>query len=151
VLDLTPIDTDGSIDGIEAEHSPLLQEVVLKTVALYRKTGFVEPWISYLALLDARPVGICAFTGPPSDNRVELAYFTFPGFEGRGFATEMAAFLIARARTADPRVTIVAQTLAARGPSHRVLEKLGFVHVATLEDPEEGTVWEWRFAGGSAA
>jgi RimJ/RimL family protein N-acetyltransferase len=43
-----------------------------------------------------------------------------------------------------PSVVVAAQTLPERNASHRVLEKLGFRHVETIEHPEDGTVWEWQ-------
>ena len=46
-------------------------------------------------------VGSCAYKKPPTeDGIVEIAYFTFPGFERRGYATAVAAKLI---RLAAPR------------------------------------------------
>ena len=41
-------------------------------------------------------------------------------------------------------VAMAAQTLPGRNASHRVLENLGFLHVATLDHPEDGTIWEWQ-------
>ena len=111
---------------------------------LYESVGFEQPWVGYLALDGSIPVGTCAFKSPPCDGRAEIAYATFTGFEGRGFATAMAAELLALARRHDPTVIVTAQTLPQRNASHRVLEKLGFSHVATLEHPEDGTVWEWQ-------
>lgn len=43
---------------------------------LYRRVGFVEPWVSYVAVEGDHAVGGGAFVGPPRDNRVEIAYFT---------------------------------------------------------------------------
>jgi RimJ/RimL family protein N-acetyltransferase len=114
------------------------------TAGLYVSGGFDEPWICYIVLAESTPVGTCGFKSSPRDDRVEIAYFSFPGFEGRGFATAMAMELVAIARRHNPSVIVAAQTLPERNASHRVLEKLGFSHVATLEHPEDGTVWEWQ-------
>jgi len=114
------------------------------TVDLYDSVGFEPPWIGYLALADATPIGTCSFKSPPRGGRVEIAYFTLPEFEGRGFATAMAAELVALASRHRPAVSVAAQTLPGRNASHRVLEKLGFSHVATIDHPEDGTVWEWQ-------
>jgi RimJ/RimL family protein N-acetyltransferase len=46
----------------------------------------------YLVLENDTIVGTYAFRSPPRNGEVEIAYFTFPEFEGRGFATEMASF-----------------------------------------------------------
>lgn len=108
--------------------------------------GFIEPWIGYLALTKATPVGSCGFKSPPVGNRVEIAYFTFPEFEGRGFATAMAAELVNLAQQHMPLATIAAQTLPERNASHRVLERLGFSRVDTINHPEDGVVLEWQLS-----
>jgi RimJ/RimL family protein N-acetyltransferase len=96
-------------------------------------------------------VGTCAFKGAPDERgAVEIAYYTFPPYEGRGFATAMAAALADRAAT-DGRVRCVrAHTLPERNPSSRLLQKLGFTLVGEVVDPEDGPVWRWErpLAGG---
>jgi ribosomal-protein-alanine N-acetyltransferase len=143
-LQLIPLDRDGKPRAYSGPLPEVTAEVFDATVKLYDVVGFEEPWVSYLALAGGTPVGTCAFKSPPVDFRVEIAYFTFPEFEGRGFATAMAAELIAIARRHQPSVIVAAQTLPERNASHRVLEKLRFRHIATLEHPEDGTVWEWQ-------
>ena len=123
---------------------PALSEVLQATAALYESAGFVPPWICYLAILDGHCVGTCGFKTAPVQGRVEIAYFTFPPFEGRGIATAMAGELLAMATNADPSVRVTARTLPQRNASHRVLEKLGFRSAETVDDPEDGTVLEWR-------
>lgn len=140
---LTPIERDGSTHVALEARSELLGAVIEATVALYAREGFEPPWIGYIALQDAQPVGTCGFKAPPRDGRVELAYFTFPEFERRGIATSMAKTLVELSVARDANIAVAAQTLPERNASHRVLEKLGFRHVATLEHPEDGTVWEW--------
>ena len=49
-------------------------------------------WDGYFVVdTDTREVvGSCAFKGPPTEaGTVEIAYFTYPGFEGKGYATSM--------------------------------------------------------------
>jgi RimJ/RimL family protein N-acetyltransferase len=142
---LIPIDRDGTAADARDELAEPMSAAMRKTAEHYRRSGFEPPWIGYLALADpANVVGLCSFKSAPNDHRVEIAYFTLPAFEGQGFATAMATELVAVAHRTDPRVQITAQTLPQRNASHRVLEKLGFHHAATLEHPEDGTVWEWR-------
>jgi RimJ/RimL family protein N-acetyltransferase len=134
---------------IQAEIPALPAEadgVLAATAQLYDVVGFEPPWICYVAVTNSVTVGTCGFKAPPQDRRVEIAYFTFPGYEGKGIATQMARQLIALARAADGDVTIAAQTLPARNASHRVLEKLGFACVGPVEHPEDGTVLEWQKA-----
>ena len=61
------------------------------TAQLYRAVGYEPPWIGYLAIESGICVGMCGFKSPPQNNRVEIAYFTFPGNESRGIATRMAS------------------------------------------------------------
>ena len=145
-ISLIPLDRDGTPRGYAGSLPEATTEVLQATAALYERVGFEEPWVGYLAVAGGRPVGTCGFKSPPRDGRVEIAYFTFPEWEGRGCASAMAAALVDVARRCGPTVLIAAQTLPERNASHRVLEKLGFLHVATLDHPEDGTVWEWQLS-----
>ena len=150
-LSLLPIERDGRPQG----YSGALPEVAADSCAamaqLYASAGFVTPWIGYLARAGDTLIGTCAFKAPPQAGRVEIAYFTFPEYEGRGYASAMAAELIALALSRDPAILVTAQTLPERNASHRILEKLGFAHVATLQHPEDGLVWEWHLPAASRA
>jgi len=109
----------------------------------YGETGYEPPWIWYLAIDDGACVGTCAFKTPPSDDRVEIAYHTFPPHEGQGIATRMAQRLVAMARDEAPGITVIAQTLREENASTRILTKLGFELQGEVEHPEDGLVWEW--------
>lgn len=114
------------------------------TADLYRRVGFVEPWIGYVAVDAGQAVGGGAFVGAPRDNRVEIAYCTLKEFEGRGYATRTAAELMAIARTARPGIVISAFTLQEQNPSTRILQRLGFERFGHAHDQDAGDVWEWR-------
>ena len=116
---------------------------------LYRSSGFEPPWIGYVAVSEGQAVGTCAFKCAPEEGRAEIAYFTFPGFEGRGIATAMAVQLIALARAERLDVVVAAQTLPERNTSNRILERLGFSQAGTAMDADAGEVWEWRLAAPS--
>jgi len=146
MLELVPIEHDGTPRGYGGELAEEARDGLEATVGFYTAMGFEEPWISYLAVADDVAVGVCSFKSRPIDGRVEIGYFTFPGHEGRGVATAMAAELIAIAGTCDPGVLVTAQTLPERNASHRVLEKLGFRAIGSVEHPEDGTVLEWQLA-----
>ena len=143
-VSLIPIDRDGGSSAHRGVLPENTAEILRATVKLYESVGFEKPWVGYLAVADSIVVGTCCFKSPPREGRVEIAYFTLPDHEGRGVATAMAAELVAIARRGEPTVFVAAQTLPARNPSHRILEKLGFVHTATIDHPEDGMVWEWR-------
>ena len=146
-MKLVPIAQDGSpaevIEDLSVEASAVLKSVE----ELYKKFGYSLPWVGYLAVEDGHCVGTCAFKAAPENNRVEIAYFTFPRYEGRGIATRLAKLLVEIARRTSSSVTITAQTLAEENASTAVLRKVGFEYFSTIEHPEDGQVWEWHFHG----
>jgi ribosomal-protein-alanine N-acetyltransferase len=117
-------------------------------LAAVRRSAGPDPWRHGFFVIDPRAqtvIGTAGFTGPPdATGTVEIAYGIVPGEQGRGYATEVAAALIAFAG-ADARVHLVrAHTRPERNASTRVLEKCGFRHVGTVVDPHDGPVWRWE-------
>jgi ribosomal-protein-alanine N-acetyltransferase len=95
-------------------------------------------------------VGSCAFKTPPSDDGVaETAYFTYPGFEGRGYATTMARELVELASKSAAVRRVIAHTLPEKNASTRVLERVGMTFVGEVMDPEDGRVWRWQVEVGA--
>ncbi len=124
-----------------------LRKIVNSVLEMYNGEP-VLPWAGYLVMRPAgcsgeEAVGTCAFKSAPVDNRVEIAYHTFPEYEGKGIATKMAEMLIMIARRIKPDITLVARTLPVEGASTSILKKHGFVKAGTVTDPEDGEVWEW--------
>jgi [ribosomal protein S5]-alanine N-acetyltransferase len=113
---------------------------------LYARRGFVEPWVGYLALEAGEWVGGCGFAAPPVAGEVEIAYFTFPGHEGRGVATQMATALLdlTAEAAAQGGFEFIAHTLPEENASTSILKKLGFVHEGVIDHPEDGPVSKWR-------
>ena len=143
-MKLIPISRTG-VPGDDIPHLPdVAKEVGAAYASLYERMGFMPPWLGYFALDGGVCIGTCGFKSPPVDGRVEIAYFTFPGFEGRGHATRMAEAVIERGRIADMNVLISAQTLPQESASTTILRRLGFVLVGTVDHPEDGPVWEWQ-------
>lgn len=147
-MKLIPIDASGSPARPEEALSEMAREVCMSTASLYRTVGFEPPSIGYLSEVRGQLVGTCAFKAPARANRVEIAYFTFPPHEGRGFATRMVEQLLNLAAQAMPGVLVVAQTLPAENASTSVLKRNGFVLAGSVEHPEDGLVWEWRINAG---
>jgi RimJ/RimL family protein N-acetyltransferase len=143
-LELIAITQDGTLAKPVASLSPLTVEVVEATTQLYNAVAYEPPWVGYLALENGSCVGTCGFKSPPTDNRVEIAYFTFPGNESKGIATRMASALIQIANNTAPDVTVAAQTLPEENASTSVLRKLKFRCLGSVEHPEDGLVWEWQ-------
>ena len=136
------------IDGLPVVPISLVSDAIRSTYAatadLYRRVGFVEPWVSYIAVNSGQAVGGGAFVGSPRENRVEIAYFTLPEFEGRSYATQTATELIAIARGTIPSIVITALTLPEQNASTTILRRLGFSLFGNARDPDAGDVWEWR-------
>lgn len=141
---LVPIPIDTLPELGPAMHTAFTEVLCQGNHAFYTQVGFAPPWIAYIAVEGEHAVGGCAFKGAPSNHRVEIAYATQPGQEGRGVATRMALELVRIARIADPLVRIIAQTLPEHNASTKVLRKCGFTQVREAVDEEVGTVWEWE-------
>lgn len=145
-LQLLPIGRDGdvAVDLVGAHEA--VAGVLAAMRDLYARRGFVPPWMGYLAVENGVAVGTCGFAAPPDDGVVEIAYFSFPGNEGRGLATRMAAELLALAMplARQNRYQVIAHTLPEEGPSPVILRKLGFEWLGEIVHPEDGPVWKWR-------
>jgi RimJ/RimL family protein N-acetyltransferase len=129
-----------------------LREIGAATAAFLERIGGETRWGPFLAVEPGSRlvVGSCAYKGPPdADGAVEIAYFTFPPYEGRGYATAMAGHLIALAGAPPPARTMRAHTLPERNASVSILKKLGFTHLGEVVDPEDGPVWRWERGPGS--
>ena len=124
----------------------LAVEICLAYDGLYRREGFFRPWVGYLAIKQGQVVGTCSFKSAPWNGRVQIAYFTFPEFEGQGVATSMARELIEISRATDPALAIIAHTLPEENASTAVLEKNGFEYQGMVNHPDDGLVWEWCYA-----
>jgi|SRR5688572_29322850 len=135
-------------DGVPIELVPNMPDALVAnctaSVELYRRIGFAEPWVSYVAVDSGNGVGGGAFVGPPSENCVEIAYFTLKEHEGRGYATSTVSALIEIARRHAPQVTLKAFTLREHNASTRILQRHGFHYFGDAHDPDAGAVWEWR-------
>lgn len=111
---------------------------------LYRKQGYVKPWIGYFAKNEKNvTLGVCSFKSPPKNGKVEIAYYTFPNFERQGIATLMAKHLVHVATEVDKNISILAQTLPENNASTSILKKLGFRMIGVKNHTEDGNVWEW--------
>ncbi len=142
-MKLIEINENGNLSESVAVDD-FFNDVIEATVAHYKQVNFVTPWIGYVGVERNEPVGVCGFKGPPNDERVEIAYGTAPGHEGKGIATALAAELVEIAQTTAKGLTIVAQTLPEENASTSILKKIGFSKTGTVEHPDDGLVWEWE-------
>ncbi len=142
-MTLLPITRDLEFDCTNYDTiSGILMEVVESSLEM----GTAPPWCGYLALtMDKEVIGTCAFKGPPDERgEVELAWFTFPHYEGRGHGTRMARLLVEPAQAADESAILIAHTLPERNASARICEHAGFKCEGQIQLPDEGPVWRWR-------
>ena len=144
-MNLVPITRSGNVVSKQFALSDAASSVILPTVKMYGRRGYIEPWIGYLAAQGGEWVGSCGFTSPPVGGIVEIAYFTFPGFERRGIATGMAQRLIMIAEKSNPSVRLIAYTLTEENASNHILKKLGFVFGGPIDHAEDGKIWEWQY------
>jgi [ribosomal protein S5]-alanine N-acetyltransferase len=124
-----------------------IQRVLARTPLTPSPDSPRDPWGGYFAVDEDthEVVGSCAFKTPPTaEGSVEIAYFTYPPFEGRGYATEMARRLVEMATQAGTVGSVIAHTLPEPSASTRVLEKAGLAFVGEVIDPEDGRVWRWN-------
>lgn len=113
----------------------------------YPKVGFFPPWIAYGIVQNGQLVGTCSFVSPPKNGCVEIAYWTFPEFEGQGIASFACSELLAIARKQDPSIQITAKTAPEKNASTQILEKNHFVFTEVVQDHEIGDAWLWKFKG----
>lgn len=138
--------------SVAADDAPLVRDVVEQTLGMLPRTPSDSRWGGYLAVDEKSSlvVGSCAFKGTPSeDGAVEIAYYTFGPYEGRGYAKAMARALVSLALS-SPRVRrVVAHTLPESNPSTSVLRSVGMGFVGEVHDPEDGQVWRWQLEAGT--
>ncbi len=166
-LRLIPIDLDaiaaieldvsrfGAERGLDlGEHATTISSVaaasaVIAAVADRHAAESDGPWwAGYLAVEQETSlvVGTAAFKAPPHDGSVEIAYYTFPGFEGRGIGSAMAALLVSTAAESPAVTQVIAHTLPERNASGAILTRNGFTMTGDVIDPEDGLVWRWERA-----
>jgi RimJ/RimL family protein N-acetyltransferase len=113
-----------------------------------RVSTAADPWLHGFAVVHRESglvIGSAGFKGPPDEGGVvEIAYGIVAGYQGRGYASEAAAALVAFAFAAAGVRLVRAHTLPTPNPSTRVLAKCGFERVGEVIDQEDGLVWRWE-------
>ena len=147
MLTRDPTYLDAMVQNDWAQVAQLVHQFVGRTLNAAPESIDALQWGGYF-VVDARTqevVGSCAFKGQPlEDGTVEIAYFTYPDFAGRGYATSMASKLIKLAASDAAVKRVVAHTLTETNASTRVLEKAALNFVGEVIDPEDGLVWQWQ-------
>ena len=131
----------GDAIGIAPAHA----EAAARTIAILTTHPRPARWGCYLACVGGDGVvGIGAFKAAPDpEGTVEIAYQTFPAFEGRGYARSTIAALVNIAQEGRA-VAVIAHTLPQLNPSARALRRNGFIRADAFDDREDGPVWYWE-------
>jgi RimJ/RimL family protein N-acetyltransferase len=152
-LEAALADDLGYREAMRQEDWPALAKAILRVVGTSapgsEKQTTELHWGGYLAVdTETRQiVGSCAFKDAPSgDGVVEIAYFTYPDFEGRGYATAMARHLLQLAAGAPEVRRVIAHTLPESTASARILKRIGMTFVGEVVDPHDGLIWRWERA-----
>lgn len=132
-------------DNLEFINDPACRETIHMTIDFFKKVGYQPPWIGYYALQNDILVGSAAFKGAPQNGVIEIAYGTFEPYRQQGIGTDICKLLVELAQATDPDLTITARTLPRHNFSTKILEKNGFIFSGTVNDPEDGDVWEWVY------
>ena len=147
-----PAYTEALVQDDWPEVANVVHRLVGRTLAVQPVSVDELHWDGYFVVDEASReiVGSCAFKAPPTDEgTVEIAYFTYPGFEGRGYATGMAKKLIELASCSTAVRQVVAHTLPEENASTSVLERVGMSFMGEVTDPEDGRVWRWQMQAGA--
>ncbi|HRG25629.1 MAG TPA: GNAT family N-acetyltransferase [Chitinophagaceae bacterium] len=110
----------------------------------YPRNGYQPPWTGYFIIKENEVVGSCGFTKAPEDGVVEIAYWTFPEYEGQGIGSFACGELVRLANETDPTVRITAKTAPEENPSVTILKKHQFQQAGVVQDEEIGEAWLWE-------
>lgn len=116
---------------------PLLEDVLPLVRTRLRQDPATLGWWTWLTVEKAtgRVTGASGFGGPPDeDGAVMIGYATYPGANGRGFASEAAEALVRWALGQAGVIRVCASIPPDNTAARRVAERIG-MRVA-------GTVWE---------
>ena len=127
--------------------NPLCKETLPMCIEFYKKVGFNPPWICYYVEENGELIGNGAFKGKPVNNSVEIAYGTMELHRKKGVGSRICRKLVEMGLAVDPLLRITARTLPEENFSTRILGKNNFVFIGTVNDPEDGEVWEWEYKG----
>jgi RimJ/RimL family protein N-acetyltransferase len=90
-------------------------------------------------------VGLCSLKTPPdATGAVDIGYGVSAARRGRGIASRAVADVLAWARQDSAINRVTAETSVANIASQRVLERNGFVLLATRHDDEDGELFCWQ-------
>ena len=142
MIELLPI-WQTNEENLKFADKPICRNVIVATMDYYKTIGFTSPWIGYLATLNGQLVGSAGYKGKPVDNKIEIAYGTFPEFQHQGIGTQICRQLVQLAIMTDSQLKITARTLPDNLYSIAILKKNGFELLGIVHDKDDGDVQEW--------
>ncbi|CAN5554558.1 GNAT family N-acetyltransferase [soil metagenome] len=90
-------------------------------------------------------IGDGGFKGPPNEvGEGEIGYALVENARGSGLGKELARALSDWAFKHPDVTAVLAETLVDGAASIGVLKSLGMTQVGTYDDPDEGTILQWR-------
>lgn len=134
-------------DNQEFLTNPYSAETIQMSIDFYNRVGYVPPWIGYYVKHNNELVASVGFKGPPVNNTIEIAYGVFEAHQRQGLGKAVCKMLVDLAIKTDPTLKITARTFSENNFSTRILEKNNFLLSGTVQDPEDGEVWEWIYQG----
>ena len=144
-----------NLDSFEVENNVkfegnggLIRDITSITLHMINERKCGTEWGGYLAIDNETRIiiGTCAFKGAPCEMKeVEVACFTFPKFEGKGYGTEMIKQLIEIAKSNGKINAVTAHTQTEKNAQTKILENCGMVCKGEIHDPEDGLVWKWEY------
>lgn len=103
----------------------------------YHENGFGLSLVSTRA--DDKPIGLCGLLKRPTLQMPDIGFALLPGFDGKGYAYEIASALLARTKSKWNIPKICAIVMPTNLSSIKLIEKLGLKQVGTYltEDKKE--------------
>jgi [ribosomal protein S5]-alanine N-acetyltransferase len=147
-VELVPIN-ERLEDNEEFINNSSCQEILKMSVDFYKVVGFNPPWICYFVKKNGMLIGSGGIKGKPKNETIEIGYGTFEEYRHQGIGTEICKELIDISLKEDPNVRITARTLPEMNHSAKILAKNNFIFIGTVQDPEDGLVWEWEYKTSS--
>ena len=152
-VDLSPLTRQRPFASVAAMDPGQRAEVSAEALARVHAAAPMDPCTfgcSVALRTTGAAIGQAGFQAPPSDGVIEIACGVDTAFPGRGFATAIAAALVAFA-LAGPGVQLtVTHTASDAGASGRVLTRCRFRLVGQVMDAGDGLVWRWEYARQAA-
>lgn len=137
---LVALDSDPRVRRFVEDGEPVDRETAARTIDYWLRYGEQDEHGERFGCWAAVAKGSGEFLGwfhlrPRADGPAgepELGYRLVPSAWGRGYATEGARALVARAFEGPDVSRVVAETMAVHAASRRVMEKAGMRHVRSF-------------------